>query len=205
MLSKKIDVTIWIVASLVFVLLGGCATRRTMVIIVPDRDGHVGEAVVHSGAGRQLLDAAGQAAVVKNEGQAPEKIETLEDSAIRDIFGEALAAEPPEPERFYLYFKSGTTQLNEESLLLLSEIINCIRIRQSMDICVNGHTDRVGTDAFNRELSMQRALRIEELLTKAGVERKSIATTSHGEGNPLVSTPDDVPEPLNRRVEVIVR
>ena len=203
--SKKIDVTLWIVASLVFILSGGCATRGTMVIIVPDRDGHVGEAVVHCAAGRQLLDAAGQAAVVRNDGQASEKIEAMEDSRIHDLFGDALAAEPPEPERFYLYFKTGTTQLNEASLRLLSEIINCIRIRQSMDIGINGHTDRVGTDAFNRELSMQRAVRIQDLLIKAGVRRKFITPTSHGEGNPLVSTPDDVPEPLNRRVEVIVR
>ncbi len=39
----------------------------------------------------------------------------------------------------------------------------------------------------------------------AGVDPKGIRTTSHGEGNPLIPTKDNVAEPRNRRVEVIVR
>ena len=46
---------------------------------------------------------------------------------------------------------------------------------------------------------------IQNLLEKQGIDPTIILTTSHGEGNPLVLTADNVSEPRNRRVEVIVR
>lgn len=198
-------VVLLMAGAMIFVAIYGCATRRTMVVLVPDRDGHVGEARVTTDGGHQVLDAAGQAAVVKNRLLRPEKRSVAGDANIETLFMEALAAEPPEPQKFYLYFKNGTTQLNGESLLLLSEILASIRKRQSRDISINGHTDRVGSDAFNQGLSLQRAQRIRSLLVKAGVNPAFLSTASHGEGNPLVHTPDNVAEPRNRRVEVIIR
>jgi outer membrane protein OmpA-like peptidoglycan-associated protein len=116
-----------------------------------------------------------------------------------------MAAEPPKPEIFNLYFRNGSTQLDGESLLMLSEILDSIRKRNSFDISVNGHSDRVGPASFNRRLSLQRAIRIRSLLIKAGVNPATISAASHGEGNPLIRTADNVAEPRNRRVEVIVR
>ena len=116
-----------------------------------------------------------------------------------------MAAEPPTPEKFCLYFKSGTTQLNDDSLLLLPEILASIHKRQSCDISVNGHTDRVGSEAYNQDLSLRRALRVQALLIEAGINPAFLSTASHGEGNPLVHTSDNVAEPRNRRVETIIR
>ena len=42
-------------------------------------------------------------------------------------------------------------------------------------------------------------------LEKNGINQDYLEVTSHGEGNPLVPTPDGVDEPRNRRVEVVVR
>ena len=44
-----------------------------------------------------------------------------------------------------------------------------------------------------------------DILIGLGVGPDIIRIFSHGEGNPLIPTPDDVPEPRNRRVEVLVR
>ena len=42
-------------------------------------------------------------------------------------------------------------------------------------------------------------------LASQGIEREFIEASSHGEDNPLIKTDDDVPEPRNRRVEIVVR
>lgn len=195
----------WTIGAMFWMVVCACAAPHTLVVLVPDRDGHVGQARIVTAGGHQLLNGANQAAVVKNRRLPPEKIDVVGDARIQSVFAEVMAAEPVAPEKFNLYFMIGTTQLNGESLRSLSEIIATIRKRGSSDISINGHCDRVGSEAYNRDLSLQRALRIEALLVKAGIDPDFLSTDSHGEGNPLVPTSDNVQEPRNRRVEVIIR
>ena len=54
-------------------------------------------------------------------------------------------------------------------------------------------------------LSLSRALAVKEMLVRQGVASNTIQTTSHGKENPLIATADNVFEPRNRRVEVVVR
>ena len=55
------------------------------------------------------------------------------------------------------------------------------------------------------ELALDRAKKIKEILTSAGIDSGTIEIASHGKDNPLIKTPDAYPEPRNRRVEVTVR
>jgi outer membrane protein OmpA-like peptidoglycan-associated protein len=121
------------------------------------------------------------------------------------MFGKALGAEPPVPKKFILYLRMDSMELVPDSEALIPEIIDCIRDRNSFDIRINGHSDRAGSDEYNFALSLNRAHYVRDLLVKSGIDEAFITTTSHGEGNPLVPTKDGVPEPRNRRVEVIVR
>jgi outer membrane protein OmpA-like peptidoglycan-associated protein len=54
-------------------------------------------------------------------------------------------------------------------------------------------------------LSTERARHVRDQLVEKGVDAELISVTSHGEDNPLIPTPDEVAEPKNRRVEVVVR
>jgi outer membrane protein OmpA-like peptidoglycan-associated protein len=58
---------------------------------------------------------------------------------------------------------------------------------------------------MNYKLGLDRAQEIRDLLVSQGIDPKVIEVTSHGEDNPLVKTEDDVPEPKNRRVEIVIR
>lgn len=194
-----------IIVAICCALACGCASPRTMVILIPDRDGQVGMAHVTTDGGRQLLDGDGQAAIIMSRHQSPEKIVKVRDTRIKKLFGEALAAEPLAPKKFNLYFKHGTTALDSGSIPLLSEILSVIHQRQCRDISINGHTDRVGSHIYNQKLSLQRALNIKKLLIKAGIDSAWITTDYHGEGNPLIYTADNVKEPRNRRVELVIR
>jgi len=68
-----------------------------------------------------------------------------------------------------------------------------------------GHTDLVGTEAYNIELSSRRAKHVRDLLVSSGIKSNSLFVFYYGKARPLVPTNDEVPEPRNRRVEVIAR
>lgn len=72
-------------------------------------------------------------------------------------------------------------------------------------ISVTGHTDRTGSAAENLTRSVQRAQNVVAHLEGLGIPRDRISVRGAGEGEPFVPTADGVSEPLNRRVEVLVR
>ncbi|MCL4471072.1 MAG: OmpA family protein [Gammaproteobacteria bacterium] len=57
-------------------------------------------------------------------------------------------------------------------------------------ILVTGHTDRIGTDAYNQKLSQRRADAVKAYLVAQGVESKRIETAAKGESEPVVSCDD---------------
>jgi len=123
----------------------------------------------------------------------------------RETFGDALATLPEPPIRFTLYFKTGTTHLTDPSRNLLAQVLPAAVARNSSDISVLGHTDRVGTRRDNFVLGLDRAFLMKQILVSRGIDPEIIEIDSHGEDNPLIETPDETDEPRNRRVEVIVR
>ncbi len=182
----------------------GCASKGTRVVLMPDHDDHVGKVQIANAQGTATLDQAGYGVTVTQE-KAPGAPEPVPEEEIQDIFAPVLHIEPALPEKFILQFKSGSDILTDESLARIPEIIAEIEKRDSKSISVDGHSDRVGDEQSNIALSLKRAEKVTWLLVDQGVDQQLVRTSSHGEGNPLVPTPDDVPEPRNRRVEVIVR
>lgn len=178
--------------------------QESQVILLPEADGSVGVVEVSSAGGRIVLSEAGQMTTVKGAA-APLPPVVLSEKAIEATFSTVLAIEPPQPQKFLLYFDQGTTQLVTDSERLLPQIYLEIEQRQSYAIGVYGHSDRTGSDAYNLQLSLSRAEVVRDLLIGQGVDLRYIDVDSHGEGNPVIPTADGVAEPRNRRVEVIVR
>jgi outer membrane protein OmpA-like peptidoglycan-associated protein len=192
------------IAFFIIIMITGCI-HQTTVVLVPDRDGHVGKAAIQNRGGEQLLSESGKAVVVWNEIISPRPAVAFDEQKINSTFGSALAIEPPAPEKFILYFENDSTEIVPASQTLIPAVIDSIKQRNSFDISVNGHTDSTGTAEYNLDLSLKRALHMRDILVKAGINENYISTTSHGEGNPLIPTKKGVAEPRNRRVEIIVR
>jgi OmpA-OmpF porin, OOP family len=69
---------------------------------------------------------------------------------------------------------------------------------------IEGHTDTVGSRTYNQTLSDQRAAAVVEYLaTNFHVDRSRVQGIGMGEDGLLVPTPDQTPEPRNRRVQVV--
>jgi outer membrane protein OmpA-like peptidoglycan-associated protein len=182
----------------------GCS-RKTIVVLVPDPDGSVGAVNVANQEGSIDLASANQSTTVKGPHAAPTEARVLPENEVNKLFSDVLAVGTSPPVHFLLYFEGGSTALRPESLEMLPVIMDAIKSRNSVDISIVGHTDTAGNKAYNLLLSNNRAQAVSKLLVEKGVQYGHIKTTSHGEENPLIKTGDNVIEPRNRRVEVIVR
>lgn len=183
--------------------LAGCAARQT-IVLVPDPDGRVGQAEVATAGGKQVLTKPSDMTRVGGR-SAPSEVTTAEPSFIASTFGEALAAEPAPPEKFVLYFEMGTTTLDARSQAAIPAIAAAARRRGAISVSISGHTDATGAGAVNDRLALARAERVKALLLEQGLAPGPMSVSSHGKGNPAVPTADGVPEPRNRRVEVVVQ
>ncbi|MBU0728769.1 MAG: OmpA family protein [Proteobacteria bacterium] len=102
-------------------------------------------------------------------------------------------------------FDINSFAVRPESSQILVELANAMKSQelQGQTFTINGHTDSVGSEEYNRNLSLSRAETIKQFLTANGIEEARIKTAGFGEENPLVE--NDTPEnrQLNRRVEIV--
>lgn len=188
---------------LVLFIVGCCA--RSMVVLIPDPDGNVGQLVVANEGGQQVLNEKNQSVQMTDRNTAPSKVKTLSAEEIRSTFSDALAIQPLPPVTFILYFLPDSNELTDESKAVLPQIFQTIQKRGSTDIVISGHTDTVGAKEYNYKLGLDRAQVTSEILVANGAVPANITVTSHGKGNPLIKTADEVAEPRNRRVEVVIK
>jgi outer membrane protein OmpA-like peptidoglycan-associated protein len=202
MYSVKVNIFCLIIA----LFLAGCSSHRSLIVLLPEADGSVGSIEVKSKLGSKVLNKPFYATRVDNMYIPPTEPEPMEKNEILDVFGDALSAQSKvQFVPFTLYFHSGTAKLTEKSRNLLPSIVTAVKNRNLIKIFVAGHADRVGTEQFNLNLSSKRAKCIKNFLIDSGIKSDLIVDSYYGEKNPLILTEDEVAEPMNRRVEVIVQ
>ena len=178
---------------------------QAAVVLLPDADtGVTGRAVVSNPEGSADLAAARDATLASTT-HRPGRVTTLSEADVKLFFGEALAALPSAPSHFTLFFRFESDELTDESRALVPAILRAVKERAYPEVAVVGHTDTMGTPPANVDLGLKRATMVRALLVEAGLDPAMIEVTSHGEGDLLVRTPDDTPEPRNRRVEISVK
>lgn len=195
--------------------LGSACARRLVVerpalgqevfVLLPDADGESSGRAIVSSQGSSVELASARGATIVSGRRAPTAQQTMSESELQEIFGDALSALPPPPRLFNLYFRFESDELTDESRALLPEILRSVAGRRGVEVVVVGHTDTTGTLLLNYELGLKRAQTIRGLLVEAGLNPSLIQVTSYGEGDPLIKTPDETLEPRNRRVEIAVR
>jgi outer membrane protein OmpA-like peptidoglycan-associated protein len=178
---------------------------QTLTVLLPDSDGDsAGRATVSNPKGATTLESPNDATVASTN-RRPTPAKHLSDSEIHRIFGDALSALPPPPQRFNLYFRFESDELTEDSRSKVPDILQAIKNHPVPELLVVGHTDTTGTTAANFDLGLKRAEMVRAVLIDAGLAASAIKVTSHGETDLLVSTADDTFEPRNRRVDISVR
>lgn len=185
-------------------LLAACASRTETYALLPDDSGKTGTLTVHDKAGGAAVVLAQPYAAAASAGGRVSAVE-MDKKAVREQFADALAAQPEQAVTFTLYFLEGRDELTPASKAELRRTLPEIARRPVPDVVVVGHTDRVGKIDDNDRLALKRAQRIKEELEAIGIRAENIQTNGRGEREPLLPTADEVAEPKNRRVEVLVR
>jgi len=180
--------------------LAGCASER--VVLLPSADGRASAVVIRDTRGEIVLDKPYAGAKRRLDAN---KAYQSSPEEVKERFAQALAAQPPRPSSYVLYFEAGGNVLTPESQAALATIRKEIAERPASEVMVIGHTDRVGSVDGNDRLSKTRAEGLRDLLIESGVPADKLSAVGRGERDPLVPTDDEVDEPKNRRVEISVR
>ncbi|HEX9024361.1 MAG TPA: OmpA family protein [Geobacteraceae bacterium] len=183
----------------------GCAGPKSLIVLLPEEGKGPGEVIVTTAGGSQVLNQPWQAVEVSGGKARPAAPTVMEKGAVQGIFAEAQAVTPASPVCYMLYFRHDTAVLTPDSERLLPEIIKAIKARNPAELSVIGHTDTMGTVEYNYKLGLLRANTVTALLKSLGAAPVTIETYSHGKGDLLVKTADQVSDPRNRRVEVTIR
>lgn len=103
-----------------------------------------------------------------------------------------------------ILFETNKSAIKRDSLALLDSlsgiIANCKDVIAGRGIQVSGHTDSVGNDAYNQNLSTQRADAVKDYLVKKGVDSALIKSAGFGESQPIASNDTEAGRSQNRRI-----
>jgi outer membrane protein OmpA-like peptidoglycan-associated protein len=119
--------------------------------------------------------------------------------------GIRVGEKPPEV-NLTVEFATGSADLTPQAVQTLSNLGQALvdPALASFKFRIEGHTDTVGSRAYNQALSTRRAASVAEyLVTTFHVDRNRVQPVGMGEDGLLVQTPDQTAEPRNRRVLVV--
>lgn len=101
-----------------------------------------------------------------------------------------------------VYFDTGKSSLRTESYKELNELVDLMKRKPTLKIEIGGHTDNVGNDNDNLELSQARADAVKQFLIKKGIEANRITAVGYGEALPIADNGTAEGRQKNRRTEV---
>lgn len=97
-------------------------------------------------------------------------------------------------------FEFAKSNIQPSSFEYLNKLANTLK-RTNAKIVINGHTDNVGSDESNLELSKKRAQAVLSYLVKRGVDREKLSIRYYGMRKPIATNDTEEGRRMNRRVE----
>jgi len=102
----------------------------------------------------------------------------------------------------YINFKFGTAEITAaDPIPVLLDVARIMKEKPDMKIGITGHTDNIGGDDSNLQLSMRRAEAVKTWLVEHGVGADRISTDGKGESSPIDTNDTDAGRARNRRIE----
>ncbi len=105
---------------------------------------------------------------------------------------------------YVVFFAFDSAEITPAARRVLEEVAQRVQAGEAVRLELAGHADRAGPARYNDRLSRRRAEAVARVLQELGVPAEAMTVRWFGETRPRVPTPDDVPEPQNRRVEIVL-
>jgi iron complex outermembrane receptor protein len=111
-------------------------------------------------------------------------------------------APSPTPRDYVVFFDFNKSDLTPQAIEIVDQAAKNAGPAKVTQLTVTGHTDTIGSDAYNMRLSRRRAEAVAVQLEKDGIPSNEIEIIAKGKRDLLVPTADGVREPQNRRVQI---
>ena len=98
-------------------------------------------------------------------------------------------------------FENNSYVLSPSSYIELEKVVRLMEANPELHIELSAHTDDIGSDAYNDQLSAKRGEATVAYLVKKGIARERLTSTGYGKRRPLVPNDSDENRAINRRVE----
>jgi outer membrane protein OmpA-like peptidoglycan-associated protein len=103
---------------------------------------------------------------------------------------------------FVVFFDFNKSNLTEAAQSVVNEAVKTAKSTGAVRLQITGHTDTVGSDAYNQKLSVARAQSVKDEMVRQGFDGGGISIEGKGFHDPLVATGPGVREPQNRRAVI---
>lgn len=105
---------------------------------------------------------------------------------------------------FNIHFDFNGSDIRPEARQALFDVIE-VADNQDIFIELRAHTDAIGNDRYNDELSGKRGISTMDFLKRYGIQEDQMSLLSYGKNDPVASNKDEYGRQFNRRVEVILK
>lgn len=104
-----------------------------------------------------------------------------------------------------ILFATNSYALTEKSQFILKQFSRFLKENPTITIMIQGHTDDVGDDAQNMQLSKDRANEVKKFLEKQGIAANRLTSQGYGETKPKVPNSDAANHAINRRTDFMIQ
>jgi OmpA-OmpF porin, OOP family len=105
----------------------------------------------------------------------------------------------------HVLFDTNKANIRKNSFKDVEALADVMKQYPELNVTIEGHTDNVGSDAYNKKLSQSRADAVKKyMVDKAGIDAKRITAIGFGEENPIADNATKDGRAKNRRVEAAV-
>lgn len=172
------------------------ATAQRQAVLLKARDREVALNVQNANDARQLAADSEQQLNAANKEVSSLENELADLKAKRTERGLVLTLGD-------VLFDTGQAVLRSGAYGTLDRLASALKDKPARNVLIEGHTDNVGSDTNNQQLSQHRAAAVQSALLQRGVASNQIQAMGKGESMPIATNESEGGRQQNRRVELI--
>ena len=104
----------------------------------------------------------------------------------------------------FLYFEYDKSTLSEQSIIELERVLDLMTTNTNLKIEIAGHTDNMGTEEYNMQLSRRRAQAVVDWLISKNIDKAKMTAKGYGVSMPVETNDTEEGRAKNRRTEFVV-
>jgi len=136
--------------------------------------------------------------------EAKQEVSDLKPVSHMDVELKPVALGEPYKLDHINFSSNSSSVLTMESMMILDGFVGYLKKNPDMQVAIHGHTDNIGSDTDNIELSKNRARSVKAYLSLSGIDAFRLSHKGYGESKPISSNSTERGKAENRRTEFVI-